>query len=61
MAISAVSLLWLTDPHDLHGIPTPDWEARPVPTETYFLHVEFTADNLPHNRVNTCFHNRMNT
>jgi|SRR5216684_4411375 len=23
MAISAVNLLWLTDPHDLHGMPVP--------------------------------------
>jgi hypothetical protein len=24
MAISPVNLLWLTDPHDLQGIPSPD-------------------------------------
>jgi hypothetical protein len=27
MPISAVNLLWLTDPHDLQGIPTPGGRA----------------------------------
>jgi hypothetical protein len=43
MAISAVKLLWLIDPHDLHGMLTSDWERRPI-YGTYFLHREFQAE-----------------
>jgi hypothetical protein len=31
ITISPLNLLWLTDPHDLQGIPTPDWQTGLIP------------------------------
>jgi hypothetical protein len=34
-AISPLNLPWLTDPHDLQGIPTPTNKGPPVPPHLY--------------------------
>jgi hypothetical protein len=44
MPISALHFLWLTDPHDLQGIPTPRLEKEANIHEKCFLHSEFHAE-----------------
>jgi hypothetical protein len=54
MPISPVNFLWLTDLHDLHGIPTPGYETRPAFTKSYSFAGSFVSEDLLNNRVKTC-------
>jgi hypothetical protein len=54
ITISPLNLLWLTDPHDLQGIPTPDWQTGLIPPRTHLLQGEFLySEDRSHNRINT--------
>ena len=47
MPISALNLLWLTDPHDLHDTPAPRFGNQAPPVGTHFLLGMCTRQQMP--------------